>query len=499
MSYDVDGRLPAALVPPLDGDRTGADYRDQVHAEDIDSLEALVDMADDARAHGILRVRSDAGAWRLVEHRPAGRRRDGTVKLERRDVTGRELALERAGKTETYWRTILRHGHESIAVLDPDDLTIRHASDHLGDVLGRSPESLVGSAAVWHVDPRDLGLVREVISSFHEDAESIHRLEVRLRRQDAPPIWMEATVSDARTDTDVAALVVNLREIGDRKWAEERLRSSEHLFRVLVQHVADGAVVVDRNRQISFVSPRAAVVLGSAESDLVGRPLPLRDASDGLRIGGTPALPGHRAPLELLPGEARNGAGRWFDVMVHDLTDDPVVAGWVLVLRDITDRRDRVESLRRQVESDSLTGLTNRRGFERRVERSLADGHTIGIGFLDLNGFKAINDRLGHAAGDSLLIQVGRRLSSAVRPNDEVARFGGDEFVVALIDMPNHQQLIALTSRIADHVGGEYRIEGAVVDVSVSAGWSLATPGTRVADALQRADRRMYLHKRDAR
>lgn len=489
--------LPHVVVVGRDDpDEDPQGYLCELHPEDADGLDALIAHDDVADAHAILRW-SDGETWRLVEHRVRRHLPDGSTEISRFDVTRREQLRERAGRDDAYWRAVLRNGHESIAVVEPSRLTITHASDRLATLLGALSDDLRGSRAVWHVDRRDLPEVRRLLARAGS-APGPHYTELRLRRRDAEPVWMEVVLSDATADPAVGAYVLNLREIGDRKAAEEQLRSSEHLFRMLVHHLADGAFVVDADGRIAFASERAADALGRTIDELRGAVVPLVETSEGLELVSY-EVSGAGAPLSLLPAEVRGPHGRWFHVIGHDLTDDPIVSGWMLVLRDITDGRVRVERLRREAAQDPLTGLLNRRGLEQTVDHHLARGRSVGLGYLDLDGFKGVNDRFGHATGDALLCSVAARLRRCVRPGDEVARFGGDEFVVAFVDLPSGGELVDMTNRVVDAIAGTYSTDHGPVEIGVSAGWSVASAEIDVADALAKADYRMYEQKRRQR
>ena len=484
---------PVAFVGRDDPDEAPCGYHLELHPDAADGLDALIAHVDVADAHAILRW-FDGQRWRLVEHRLETRLADGTTVVTRTDVTRREQLRERAGRDDAYWRAVLRNGHESIAVIEPASLRITHASDRLASLLGVTADELSGSRAYWHVDRRDLPEVRRLFEHT-AGATGPRSTELRLRRPPAEPVWMEAVLSDATEDPAVRAFVLNLREIGDRKAAEEQLRSSEHLFRMLVHHLADGAFVVDGRGHLVFVSERAAEAIGRTVEELRGKPVPLTVASQGLALASDGA-PGSNELLARLPAEVRGPRRRWFHLTGHDLRHDPIVSGWIVVMRDITDGRVRVERLRREAAQDPLTGLLNRRGLETRVAHHLELGRTVGLGYLDLDGFKEVNDVHGHATGDALLCSVAARLRRCLRPGDEVARFGGDEFVLAFIDLPSDAELVELTNRVVESISGTYSTDHGPVEIGVSAGWSVANADHDVVDALARADYRMYEQKR---
>jgi diguanylate cyclase (GGDEF)-like protein len=178
---------------------------------------------------------------------------------------------------------------------------------------------------------------------------------------------------------------------------------------------------------------------------------------------------------------------RWFMQRITPLRE---LGGVVVSHVDIT-RRKRAELELSQIASrDALTGLLNRRAIE--------GHHATGpaVLFIDLDGFKTVNDRLGHATGDEILARVANRILYQIRPSDRVARFGGDEFVVILGDAASEETAAAVASRIEDAVAESYQVGPDIVRIGASVGIAHGTPGETVADVVARADRAMYEVKR---
>ena len=482
--------LPDVVVcDERSGDFSESQYCAHVHPDDVEHLVALVELADRFEAHVIVRVDDGHGDWLLVEH---SARRDGdAVVLQRTDVTTREHRRVRVNRTESYWRTILRNGHEAILVLDPGSLGIRPASDHLATLIGVEPEVVQGRPGAELVVEADRVSFLEAIDAL-DDADGRVTVELRLQPDTGEPAWFEAVISDARGDAAVGAIVVNLRDIGDRKQAEDRLRASEQLFRVLLGHLADGALVVDHDHTVRFASERVAEVVGRSVDGLVGQPLPL--ALDAGHVVLTDDTADRRAAWCDLPCEIVGASGRWYEVSVQDLSDDPVVDGRVVVFRDVTDRRRADERIRIELETDPLTGLLNRRGLEARVGGLHRSAEELQLAFLDLNGFKDVNDTYGHAVADDLLRRVAARLRGVTRSSDLVSRLGGDEFVVVSAATPADP--VALRRRLVEQLAGEYRLGDHTVTIGVSVGWGSTGDGLSFTDALRAADRRMYDDKR---
>jgi len=204
-----------------------------------------------------------------------------------------------------------------------------------------------------------------------------------------------------------------------------------------------------------------------------------------------------------------DGRGRW---VLHGVTVVPDPTGrpaWFAVsAQDVSERRQAEEDLRaltaraERAVRDPLTGLANRTLLEERLRAVLArdarTGDTTGLLFMDLDAFKAVNDRHGHAVGDAVLRGVAQRLQSAVRPSDTVARLGGDEFVV-LVEGAVEAGLVALVDRLETAVHAPIQVGSLDLHVGVSIGVAAASRGLAdAASLLAEADRRMYAAKRHA-
>ncbi|GAB7190417.1 hypothetical protein NUM3379_11230 [Kineococcus sp. NUM-3379] len=167
----------------------------------------------------------------------------------------------------------------------------------------------------------------------------------------------------------------------------------------------------------------------------------------------------------------------------------------------VAERQRAERQLAHQVMHDPLTGLANRRMLQEHLEGAVArlsrHGVPVAVLFCDLDDFKWVNDHLGHAAGDDLLRQLARRLRHALRPEDLVARFAGDEFVVVPTDVATARDVVAIARRVLAECAGGYRVGGAEVQVRLSLGLTLATrPPTTTDDLLREADSALYLAKR---
>jgi diguanylate cyclase (GGDEF)-like protein/PAS domain S-box-containing protein len=283
-------------------------------------------------------------------------------------------------------------------------------------------------------------------------------------------------------------------------------RSSEYYFRALIQSASDVILIVGDDEEIRYASPSALPVFG--RTDLVGTSLfRLFAGTDHAELRALLAQAGSgRGSRDGVDLTAISGDDLLLQVecTCRDLRDDPTVGGLVITIRDVTERRRLESDLAHQAYHDSLTGLANRSLFQNRLEQAALAAEsthgTVAVLFVDLDDFKEVNDSLGHAAGDQLLVEVAHRLRGLLRKADTVARLGGDEFVVLLdgVVAPGWQHVVcdAITAAIHE----PFVIDGRPVEVGVSIGVAVSSEGACDPDHLLReADAAMYRAKSAAK
>ncbi len=295
-------------------------------------------------------------------------------------------------------------------------------------------------------------------------------------------------------------------EVDERKLAEQALRESEQRFRALVHQASDVFTVIDRDGQIRYQSPAVESVLGYPADKLVGTGMDALihpDDHQGFRelLGKSLARPSASVVGELrmrLHADAR--LSRRFEMTITNLLGNPTVGGLVLNYRDITERALYQEQLTQQAFQDSLTGLPNRARLLEQLSFALQQrGSSVGLLFLDLDGFKQVNDTFGHDAGDELLRQVARRFSGCLRPSDTLARLGGDEFVV-LLPSAGNDDAAAVARRLEACLIEPFVLADGTVTIGASIGVALSPAGQFTPEQLVReADSAMYRAKVAAR
>ena len=314
---------------------------------------------------------------------------------------------------------------------------------------------------------------------------------------------VSASYADAQRDR---ALVAHSLETLSSELVErnDSLRRTAEAYRLLFeQNPTPMWVYAPQTRRILAVNDAAVAHYGyDRERFLQLRLDDLRpaDAADQLEeaLASTTTNGRH---THLVRHRTRDGALLEVEVTGHAVEWEGATARLVLAL-DVTERRRLEAQLRRQAFHDELTGLANRALFRDRLEHAIARatraGQPLCVQFLDLDGFKRVNDSLGHAVGDALLVAVARRVALAVRAGDTVARLGGDEFAI-LLECAHQGEAEAIATRIIDACRPPFRVDDRDVSVGVSVGIAAHQPGIS-ADELQRnADTAMYEAKESGR
>ena len=291
---------------------------------------------------------------------------------------------------------------------------------------------------------------------------------------------------------------------------EVLVRTSEARLSSLVQHASDLITVIDADARVLYQSPSIERVLGYTADEVLGRRFDellapgqetrlLHLLADGTDYAGRE---GEIIECSL---RHRDGSARQFEILRSNLLHDENVGGIVLNGRDVSERKAFEEQLAHQAFHDPVTNLANRALFVERVRHAIArtrrDDEGLAVIFLDLDDFKTINDSLGHAAGDQVLVDVAKRLDACIRASDTAARFGGDEFAVLLEDVETLQEASDTAERILEAFTEPLRLDQKELVVRASLGIAVAgNGGAAEADELIRnADAAMYIAKRDGK
>jgi diguanylate cyclase (GGDEF)-like protein/PAS domain S-box-containing protein len=384
---------------------------------------------------------------------------------------------------------------DALVILEPDG-TISWTNQAAIDLMELEPSEFLGRSVFDLMHEDDHAIAFSAFESIGQQ-ERGSLMDVRVR--DGAGNWRQLEIrgrmvpGNERTDD---FLIIVLRDTADRHNLELGCGDTEQL-RALVHHATALLITLDKNGNVLSANAEMSrllhhditLVTGFPFEDLVhasDRPL-VRDAM--LRSLRTERL---EASLERPDGQLVT-----LDLSITDLRDDPLVNGYVISGTDITDLKTTQRALRHMADHDGLTGLLSRRALLAKIDHIVDDGyqHEIAVLFCDLDGFKQVNDRIGHAAGDQVLIEVARRIERALRPGDLVGRLGGDEFVVVL-PRADDATTSSISEAIRAALAAPIYAGDELVEVGVSIGAAATGDHPTASRLLATADDAMYEVKR---
>ncbi len=286
--------------------------------------------------------------------------------------------------------------------------------------------------------------------------------------------------------------------------AEEALEV-ERAFRCLVENSADALALCAPEGWLQYASPSMQAIVGYTPEELAGK-----DSLGQIHPDDASVAREKFDALLNAPGEAariqvrlrhRDGSWRWTEIVARNLLHDPRLKGLLCNYRDVTEAKRLEEQLAHQATHDPLTGLPNRRLFEDRLQQAIAysrrSGQAIAVVYLDIDGFKVVNDSLGHSTGDLLLVQVTERLKRLIRETDTLARTGGDEFILVASQLRSPDGARTIVQKLLSAFLTPFQLGPHELFVTASAGISLFPYDGETVDTLQRkADLAMYDSKR---
>ncbi|MFC4123410.1 diguanylate cyclase domain-containing protein [Nocardia rhizosphaerae] len=422
-----------------------------------------------------------------------------------------DVHTEQAGAEQLArrYRSLVEHMPDAICVHKAG--TIVYVNPAMVRLLGaRMATDLLGLSITTFVARESVAPMLDRIAQLTAEGAASPPTEMDLVRVDGRTVPVR-TVSVLTAWQDDLAYQVVVHDLTAQRAAEASARRAEAHFTTVVSQLEEGVLVVDRAGRIESINPAGRRILGLDETaPLVGRRIDELPATMVDRNGQP--LPTTRHPMAhtLATGEAvtqfvfgvdrDDGTQVWLTCNCRLLNPESPESSGVSSFADITAFRESKRQLEYQATHDALTGLANRSLILSQLATALdADdaGTVTTVLFLDLDGFKAINDALGHAIGDLVLQIVAQRLQRALRAEDLVGRLGGDEFLVLLSGHPHPADLPALIDRLRATIGEPIIARGHRLEVSASIGVTELQPQEhRTPEAvLHDADLAMYRDK----
>jgi diguanylate cyclase (GGDEF)-like protein/PAS domain S-box-containing protein len=398
--------------------------------------------------------------------------------------------------------------HEAVLIQGE---AIRYANPQFANLLGCSAEELIGRRLEDLVPPDHKELVADNMRRRLAGDPAAERYEIDLIGRNGQSARLELSSWIVEFEGDRALLIVGVEVLPTQTLQALQDAGGRSRSRRALESMSEALITTDVDGRVDYINPAAARLMGVVADEATGSTLEdlAANAEEGDRkllaepvrqalAAGTPLNLGRRALMIRPPGGAEH---------LVELSAAPIhmesgeTIGAVVLLHDVTEMRGMARQMSYQATHDALTGLVNRREFERRLQEAVDTAHR-GDGahvlcYLDLDRFKAINDTSGHIAGDAMLRESAKILRDAVRDSDTVARVGGDEFGMLLVGCP-----LEKARQIADDVCravNEFRFvwKDNIFNVGVSIGLvEIARDSGTMEEALAAADSACYVAKR---
>lgn len=531
----ADGRV--TYVSPSVRSVLGYDPKDEmamsavkhVHPQDLPLLGSALEAVRSGQSQTVtVRSQHADGRWRWMEITlaPLLDAEQGLVEVysAARDVTERIDVSNELARNAEFVRGVLDTVAVGIVACDADGhLTLFNPTTR--DFHGIAADASI-PAQDWahHFDlfevdgitplqPEEVPLYRALAEGLVEDLEIViapHHLPARLVRCDGRALRDAdgRTVGAVLAMTDITASRQAERRLRDAHEAlsrsTEALTRSEAQFRSAFENGPMPMCRLDATGFITHANPAIRRLLDLQSDDPVGRSITTLTASaDRERLRLTLASAGGTR-LDAVCVDVRirkaDGASIWCEIAVSAGAEVDGTPYLLMQLADIEDRKRRESDLERRAAQDDLTGLANRAELNRHLSELFDNDNPdlpTAVLFLDLDGFKSVNDTAGHNAGDEVLVEVARRLTALVRAEDLVARLGGDEFVLVRRDRDGcvTPRCHDLVRRVQKALSCPFETSNGEHTIGVSIGLAIARPGDDPAEVLARADAAMYADK----
>lgn len=483
----------------------------------------LIDLDIGGRRHaiaGVVKVRDTIrGALIVVTDEPLSRNAQIAIATMCRETAMALRAVEHTERrvrkrSEARFESLVSNSSDVLAVLNPQ-FQLVYFSSAAERLLGfQASAQSIGTLAKLrevHADPE--GTTGTGLDLVHPDHRRTARawlnsvleghapsIELPLQHFDGTYSWFELAGTDRLSDPDINGIVLNVRDISDRKGAEDRLQQSEARFKALVQNTSDLVVVYDANQTISYASPSVTALTGLTTDEVMGSSFNSIFLDNDLIDAADTDSDSQRSD-DLIefhftgPGNVR----RTVEAIITDLSDDPAIGGIVVNARDVTERRAMQQQLLYQATHDELTGLANRPNTLATLRTLLAKNSgrtTVALILFDIDDLREVNDSLGHEVGDRILIEFADRLAEPLDHGDLIARVAGDEFVVMVERSLGEDEIMDLAYEMKALISEPFIIDGREISISVSAGLAFDHDRTNTAELLLRnADTAMHRSK----
>jgi diguanylate cyclase (GGDEF)-like protein/PAS domain S-box-containing protein len=439
------------------------------------------------------------------------------VRLEGVDVERQRLATtieERivrgtlaAGEAVDLMQVQFDHAPNGVALVSPTGRIIR-VNPAMCELLGHDDGALVGARIGDFAHPEDASRALDQFDRAIAGEVETASPPVRFLRSDGATVWVNQSVGVVRDVEGAPTVAVcSAVDVTEQLSSARRMAELAQLQRVTLDTSMDGIVRLDQDLHIEYMNARLETLTGCASGTSLGRTI--EGAGFPAEWASAAAEP-HRAVVATGSPTAyefhadTDGERRWFDAQVEPVRDgQSAVGGLVVTYRDVTERKSIELQLVDLATHDPLTHLANRSAILVELERALSSARRTGrdtaVLLLDLDHFKQVNDVLGHASGDEVVVAAAQLIRETVRAEDVVGRLGGDEFLVIVRDIDDPTQSIRMAQQLLEAFRAPFRLTSHDVYATASVGIALSRGQSTAADLVREADTAMYLAKAEGR
>ena len=428
-----------------------------------------------------------------------------------RDLTAQKAAEAALREAENRYRRLVEQIPAVVYQDEADDAcTPIYVSPQIERLLGVTTETYLAARTDWinTVHPDDRGWLAAAVADSASNQDQWEQT-YRYVRPEGSVIWVHDQAQLLHDEKGRPLYWQGImRDITALKEAEEELRRREEEFRALVEHAPDIIVRYDSALRVAYMSPAIERATGLPPSAFIGITWDEFAGSSEVAKRWTAALnevfaTGQEKSIEFFFG-APDGMRGYNARLTPEFGPDGRVETVLGVARDVTEQWDLKAALEHQALHDPLTGLANRALFGDRLAHALhvavRRGESVAVLYIDLDGFKLVNDTHGHDVGDALLVAIGQRLSCQLREGDTLARLGGDEFGAILEGINEHGEARVVAERLLESLGAPFTFGERKVFAGASIGIALSRPETTgPLDLLREADVALYRAKASGR
>ena len=419
------------------------------------------------------------------------------------NITERRYAEQALRESESRFRNMADHAPALIWMADTRNLGTWYNKRWL-DYTGRTMEQELGFGWIEGMHPDD----RERCAAYCQtafDSRQRFEMEFRLRRADGSYGWI-ADVGTPRIDSkgEFLGYIGYCWDINTRKSTEARLQLAANVF----THAREGILITDAETHIIDVNETFTRITGYTREEALGKtPRMLQSGRQSAEFYAQmwAALSENNHWIGEVWNRRKNGEVYAEMLTISAIRDAAnVVQNYVALFTDITSMKEHQRQLEHIAHYDALTHLPNRillaDRLQQAIVQSLRRNLSLAVVFLDLDGFKAVNDTHGHQAGDELLITISQRMKTAMREGDTLARIGGDEFLAVLVDLEHPQDCQPVLERMLQAAAEPVQVGDAVLNVSASIGVAVYPQDADDSEQLLRhADQAMYVAKQSGK